>query len=208
MRVQSATLTAFSSDPHPVGASTRRRRHDTNRADRSRRSRRSHGRLRRRLYQRAPHGRGGGRRSTRRTSRPRSRTPTGRCRPGTAGSIGEGRQGTEQKIEVTVTDETRKIVGIEALVVHDVVSADGELVEDTYDWYAQDANGNVWYLGEDTREYENGEVGGDEGPGRLGSTAPSRASSCRPTPRPGGATARSTTRARPRTVRRCCSLDE
>ena len=34
----------------------------------------------------------------------------------------------------------------------------GSLVEDTYDWYAQDAQGNVWYLGEDTKEYENGKV--------------------------------------------------
>lgn len=32
------------------------------------------------------------------------------------------------------------------------------LVEDTFDWYAQDTAGNIWYLGEDTKEYENGEV--------------------------------------------------
>jgi hypothetical protein len=31
-------------------------------------------------------------------------------------------------------------------------------VEDTYDWYAQDGEGNVWYLGEETAEYENGEL--------------------------------------------------
>jgi len=39
-----------------------------------------------------------------------------------------------------------------------VVTEDGQLVEDTYDWYAQDAPGNLWYLGEDTKEYENGNV--------------------------------------------------
>ncbi len=66
--------------------------------------------------------------------------------------------GTEQRVEVTVTDDTKTIAGIEAVVVHDVVTEDGELVEDTLDWYAQDADGNVWYLGEDTKEYENGEV--------------------------------------------------
>jgi hypothetical protein len=64
----------------------------------------------------------------------------------------------EQRVEVTVTDETKTISGIEARVVHDIVTANGEVVEDTYDWYAQDADGNVWYLGEDTKEYENGKV--------------------------------------------------
>ena len=67
-------------------------------------------------------------------------------------------EGGEQRVEVTVTEDTRTIIGIEARVVHDVVTEDGELVEDTYDWYAQDADGNIWYLGEDTKEYENGKV--------------------------------------------------
>ncbi len=67
-------------------------------------------------------------------------------------------EGGEQRVVVTVTDQTRTVAGIEARVVHDVVTEDGELVEDTYDWYAQDDQGNVWYLGEDTKEYENGEV--------------------------------------------------
>jgi hypothetical protein len=48
-------------------------------------------------------------------------------------------------------------------VVHDVVSQDGEPVEVTDDWYAQDSDGNVWYLGEDTAEYENGKVVSREG---------------------------------------------
>jgi hypothetical protein len=67
-------------------------------------------------------------------------------------------EGGEQKVEVTVTDRRKTITGIEALVVHDVVSEDGQVIEDTYDWYAQDADGNIWYLGEDTKEYENGKV--------------------------------------------------
>ena len=65
-------------------------------------------------------------------------------------------QGAEQRVEVTVLDETRTVMGIETRVVHDVVTEDGELVEDTYDWYAQDADGNVWYFGEDTTEFEDG----------------------------------------------------
>jgi hypothetical protein len=67
-------------------------------------------------------------------------------------------EGNEQRVTVTVTDETRRVLGIEARVVHDRVTKNGALVEDTYDWYAQDADGNVWYLGEDTKEYEDGEV--------------------------------------------------
>lgn len=67
-------------------------------------------------------------------------------------------EGKVQRVEVTVTGETKLIAGIEARVVHDVVTEDGQLVEDTFDWYAQDRDGNVWYLGEATEEYEDGTV--------------------------------------------------
>ena len=73
-----------------------------------------------------------------------------------------------QRVEVTVTDRTKEILGIAATVVHDVVTEDGELVEDTYDWYAQDKDGNIWYLGEDTKEYENGNVKSTEGSWEAG----------------------------------------
>ncbi len=66
-------------------------------------------------------------------------------------------EGAEQKVVVTVLDKTKRIAnGVEARVVHDVVTEDGEFVEVTDDWYAQDAEGNIWYLGEATTEYENG----------------------------------------------------
>ena len=58
--------------------------------------------------------------------------------------------GEAERIEVEVLDERREIMGISAVVVHDTVYVDDELAEDTYDWYAQDVDGNVWYLGEDT----------------------------------------------------------
>jgi hypothetical protein len=65
-----------------------------------------------------------------------------------------GPDGTET-IVVTVTDETRVVAGVETTVVHDQVrDARGKLVEDTYDWFAQDRDGNVWYFGEDTTAYE------------------------------------------------------
>jgi hypothetical protein len=65
----------------------------------------------------------------------------------------------KSKVVVTVTDQTKEIAnGITARVVHDVVSEDGKPVEVTSDWYAQDSDGNIWYMGEDTAEYENGKV--------------------------------------------------
>ena len=77
-------------------------------------------------------------------------------------------EGTVQRVEVTVTDRTKRILGIEATVVHDVVTEDGELIEDTFDWYAQDTAGNVWYLGEETKEFENGKVSTTEGSWEAG----------------------------------------
>lgn len=76
--------------------------------------------------------------------------------------------GTEQQVEVTVTDKTKDIAGISATEVHDLVTEDGEPVEDTLDWYAQDTLGNLWYLGEDTKEYENGKVVSTEGSWQAG----------------------------------------
>jgi hypothetical protein len=66
-------------------------------------------------------------------------------------------QGARQRIVVTVTHRTKTVAsGVTGRVVHDRVTEDGQVVEDTLDYYAQDAKGNVWYLGEDTTEYEDG----------------------------------------------------
>jgi hypothetical protein len=72
------------------------------------------------------------------------------------------------RVRVTVLPRTVRIEGIEARVVHDRVTRRGRVVEDTYDWYAQDRTGNVWYLGEDTKNYENGRVVSTEGSWRHG----------------------------------------
>lgn len=65
--------------------------------------------------------------------------------------------GTNQRVVVTVTGRTKRIAnGITARVVRDVASEHGKPVEITDDWYAQDAAGNVWYLGEDTAAYTAG----------------------------------------------------
>jgi len=86
-------------------------------------------------------------------------------KPGTRWTSREiDEEGEAQEVVVTVTSATRKIAnGITARVVRDTVSSDGEVVEDTFDWYAQDSDGNIWYLGEDTAEFEDGKVSSREG---------------------------------------------
>jgi hypothetical protein len=66
-------------------------------------------------------------------------------------------EGAVKRVEVTVTNRTRRTAaGVVARVVHDVVTEGGRPVEVTDDWYAQDDEGNVWYLGERTTEYAGG----------------------------------------------------
>src|ERR671915_1319003 len=65
--------------------------------------------------------------------------------------------GTEHS-EMSVTHQTKKVMGVKCVVV-DHREWEGEmLIEKTYDWFAQDKEGTVWYFGEDTKEYENGKV--------------------------------------------------
>jgi hypothetical protein len=75
---------------------------------------------------------------------------------------GESEDGTE-RIEVYVTNETRTVQGIETVVVWDRVWLEGELIEDTRDWYAQDKDGHVWYFGEDSKEMLDGKIVSTEG---------------------------------------------
>jgi hypothetical protein len=89
-------------------------------------------------------------------------------RPGTR-FVFEGEEDGETETNVTIVTHDRKsILGISATVVLDRVFVHGELKEKTLDWYAQDKQGNVWYLGEDTKEYENGKVVSTEGSWQAG----------------------------------------
>ena len=70
----------------------------------------------------------------------------------------------DQRIAVTVTNETKLIAdGVTARVVRDTAVEGREIVEDTLDFYAQDRHGTIWYLGEDTAEFEHGRVKTNEG---------------------------------------------
>lgn len=79
--------------------------------------------------------------------------------PGSRWVYQEAEDSHVYKVVVTVTDKTQQLAnGVEARIVSDVVSDHGQPVEVTDDYYAQDADGNIWYLGEDTAEYKNGKV--------------------------------------------------
>ena len=89
--------------------------------------------------------------------------------PGTTFIYRETADGETERDVVTVTSKTKTILGVKTVVVRDTVTdANGDLVEDTLDWYSQDKDGNVWYFGEDTKEYKNGHVVSTEGSWQAG----------------------------------------
>lgn len=89
--------------------------------------------------------------------------------PGTT-FIYEGEsEGIPTREEMTVTHETKEILGVTTTVIYHLGFEDGMLIEETFDWFAQDEDGNVWYLGEDTRELdEEGNVISTEGSWEAG----------------------------------------
>ncbi|MDH3531415.1 MAG: hypothetical protein OEO82_00720 [Gammaproteobacteria bacterium] len=70
------------------------------------------------------------------------------------GTFDEDGELVTEVITITVTNKIKLIDGIRCLVVRDVVEIDGELIEDTDDWFAQDRAGNIWYCGEEVKDYE------------------------------------------------------
>jgi hypothetical protein len=78
-------------------------------------------------------------------------------------------QGAVTHDVVRVTHRTKRVAaGVTARVVRDRATHKGQVVEDTFDYYAQDRRGNVWYLGEDTTEFENGKPVSKEGSWEAG----------------------------------------
>lgn len=73
-----------------------------------------------------------------------------------------------ERVEVTALPSTREIDGVRCREVRDVVTLDGEFVEDTIDWFAQHRNGEVWYLGEISMNYEDGFLTDIDGSWRSG----------------------------------------
>jgi len=77
-------------------------------------------------------------------------------KPGTAFHYNGFKGKTPQIDDMVVTRQTIRILGVTCTVVRDTVSQHGKPLERTFDWYAQDKQGNVWYMGEDARELQNG----------------------------------------------------
>jgi hypothetical protein len=86
---------------------------------------------------------------------------------------GQTAQGAESNV-VFVTHNTKVLDGVTCVEVHDTVFTNGQLTEDTLDWFAQDKNGNVWYFGENTHELEGNEITNIDGSfkGGVGSAQP------------------------------------
>jgi hypothetical protein len=59
-----------------------------------------------------------------------------------------------ERVEMSVMDETREVMGVTCTVVKSREYEEGDLVEETLDWYAQHTDGSVWYFGEDTKAYK------------------------------------------------------
>jgi hypothetical protein len=74
--------------------------------------------------------------------------------PGSAWVYEGTADGKPERNEVTVTTDTKVVMGVTCVVVHDVVFTSGVKTEETFDWYAQDADGAVWYFGEDSKELD------------------------------------------------------
>ena len=79
-------------------------------------------------------------------------------KPGTTFVSRRKTKNTTERDVMTVTHSTKQIMGVKCVVVYDRVLAHAKLTEKTFDWYAQDKKGNVWYFGENSKEYKNGKV--------------------------------------------------
>lgn len=88
--------------------------------------------------------------------------------PGTRYVFEGQSDGEKERGTVLVTTKTKEIMGVACTVVKDVVSVKGEIAEKTFDWFAQDRYGNVWYFGEDSTEYEDGKPASKEGSWEAG----------------------------------------
>jgi hypothetical protein len=77
-------------------------------------------------------------------------------KPGTTFRFEGVRGTTPQTDEQVVLHATKRILGVTSTVVRDTVSEHGRAIERTDDWYAQDKQGNVWYMGEDAFDLKNG----------------------------------------------------
>jgi hypothetical protein len=89
-------------------------------------------------------------------------------RPGATWVYDGTKDHVAEHVVVTVARETKTVLGVRCLVVHDRVTVNGSLEENTTDWYAQDRSSAVWYFGEDSKDYKNGVVVSTQGTWEAG----------------------------------------
>jgi hypothetical protein len=94
--------------------------------------------------------------------------------------------GVKQVNTVVVTSDTKALMGVTCVAVHDTVEEQGDVTEDTIDWYAQDTDGNVWYFGEDTKELTKGKVTSTEGSWQAGKDGAQPGIAMQAKPKPNG----------------------
>jgi len=82
--------------------------------------------------------------------------------PGTT-FVYEATQGPREHDEFVVTRDIKEVLGVDCVVVRDTASINGQVIEDTFDYFAQDKYANVWYMGEDTKQFKNGVLVGTTG---------------------------------------------
>lgn len=90
-----------------------------------------------------------------------------------------------ERVEFEVTNEKKTILGVATTVVREREWENGKLVEDPHDWFAPDNQGQVWYLGEDSKEITNGEVVGIAGAREAGVNGASPGIVMKAQPQPG-----------------------
>jgi hypothetical protein len=90
-----------------------------------------------------------------------------------------------ERIELTVTNETKKLMGVTTRGVRVTEWRYGALKEDTIDWYGQDKAGNVWYFGEAVNNYKNGKLIHHKGSGEAGVNGAKPGIIMRANPKPG-----------------------
>ena len=89
-------------------------------------------------------------------------------KPGTTHILIGKRDGAPTRHRLEVTNQTKRVLGVDTVVIKDTVTSNHSLIEKTTDWYAQDTKGNVWYFGEQTAEYANGVVTNTQGSWEAG----------------------------------------
>jgi hypothetical protein len=87
---------------------------------------------------------------------------------GTTWTYDGTKDGVPEHVVVTVKPTTKTIMGVKTVTLQDTVTINHALEENTTDWYAQDKKGNLWYFGEDSKDYKNGVVVSTQGTWEAG----------------------------------------